>query len=409
MSTNYAIDLNKLSDQQMLDARVAIRLEVVGLETQTFTGDEYVGYPVRLDIPALAGAITLVPIRPLYELLGCPVIWIASAETQDAHAQITLPNGILNLYPGAASVIFPDGTVYTETAYTFPDGTSISLVYERAGCLYITARLFGNSISQSVAFQWSKNAQLLTIRGISSLSPCTVIKNQAFHPEADHGAHYYAYSKELDILLTYPKAAANIVLPNAVQVTGTAGEVRIAYISLGIYGGYHENDSDYLVGVDLGIGCQDGVTWHPVWYDSQNKNGAHYFQYHSTPDTTNALITIVILTDRKIDFYINFVDANGNLTGDPLHEIVSVVKPRTWTRYYRFASLVPKTVENRQDGTRILGGCFTQSKLHSQHGSEPWGIDSHLMEFCHILYYPRCQITNITQDGESFDIHHYVE
>ena len=161
----YTIDMTSISDQQMRDSQVAIRFEFDDKTPVNIKGDDYMGYPVLMNVPSLGG-VTLIPIRLICEAIGVPVDWIPASEDDDAHALIKSPDhGDVKLYMGATSIQAEDGTYYQETTYTFPDGSPIPLCLFRNGRTYVPVRFITSFLVNNATFSWSQNMQLLTIRG----------------------------------------------------------------------------------------------------------------------------------------------------------------------------------------------------------------------------------------------------
>ena len=161
----YTINMAAVTDQQMRDSQVSIRFEFEGKEPVVIKGDDYMGYPVLMNVPSLGG-VTLIPIRLICEAIGVPVDWVSATETDAAHALIKSPDhGDVKLYMGATSIEAADGTTYQETTYTFPDGSPIPLCMYRSGRTYVPVRFITSFLVKNATFNWSQNMQTLTIKG----------------------------------------------------------------------------------------------------------------------------------------------------------------------------------------------------------------------------------------------------
>ncbi len=240
------------------------------------------------------------------------------------------------------------------------------------------------------------------------------IKGTAIFEEEGHGAHYYAFSDDL-YTTTYSEAFANIVLPTTFQNIPSDGSAqysrRNGFISLGIYGSGN--------GVDLGI-VNKGNGWMPCYYDTKaydiygNHYGAEFSSYMANSSATNAIIVAKPINSSTVGLYVQFLDANGNQVVEFSRNNLPVVS-RTWSKYYRFASLVqdlPQTApDDRTDGTYMLGGSFTNLALYNTTASSyyPWGIwttsPATLIHDAWIMYYPKCQVST-TNNSDSFSIDH---
>ena len=161
----YTINMEAITDQKMRDSQVAIRFAFDNKAPITIKGDDYMGYPILMNVPSLGG-ITLIPIRLICEAIGVPVDWIPASEEDISHALIKSPDhGDVKLYMGATSIQAEDGTYYQETTYTFPDGSPIPLCLFRNGRTYVPVRFITNFLVDNATFGWSQNMQLLTIKG----------------------------------------------------------------------------------------------------------------------------------------------------------------------------------------------------------------------------------------------------
>jgi len=159
------------------------------------------------------------------------------------------------------------------------------------------------------------------------------------------GAHYYAYSP---YKTGYSKVTGDIILPYTLN-TGN----RNAYISFGVLG---------INGiVDIGI-MNGGNGWRPCYYDVKNKD-FHAFNEFAPSNTTRLVIVIDVYQNRKIDFYISFRNDNFDIlksfeTQIDASHILEYEKNKVKNRFYRFASLVPKGIDDQNDGTYQFKSLF---------------------------------------------------
>lgn len=206
-------------------------------------------------------------------------------------------------------------------------------------------------------------------RAIDSLQ---VIKGTPLFHETGAGAHYYAFSTYSS---AYQEAMTNISLPTAFN---NAGNTRVGYISLGIYGSQH--------GIDLGIrNLGDG--WLPYYYDVNNAF-VDYEDYTAPSTAKSAIITVNPVSTTSVRMYVKFEDANGNTVGNVFDKTISVEPGNLVSsggnivcRFYRFASLVPIGSDNQMDSSYMLNGQFRSCQLYRRSTSSyvSWGIASSTM------------------------------
>ena len=101
------------------------------------------------------------------------------------------------------------------------------------------------------------------------------VNNRTASPiEASVGAYYYVFTKDLSTSV-YRSASAIIELPDSgdVNVYGTDGYKRNAYISMGIRGYWTNNKGSFYGGLDLGMVCENNLVWHPAYYDATDRIG----------------------------------------------------------------------------------------------------------------------------------------
>ncbi len=251
------------------------------------------------------------------------------------------------------------------------------------------------------------------------------LKGSGTDGEEGHGAHYYALSPTLNIAI-YSEVFANIVLPpndqyhwKNIPEPGTAEyERRNGYISMGING--IKNGDNY--GVDLGI-VNLGQGWMPYYYDVASRDYTDYSEnfddYIVDSSATHAIIVVKPFDSSHVGMYVQFKDTNGNDVGDPFdREDIPVNSRSSWNRFYRFASFVQDEEKTdpdvRTDSTFMLGGSFTNLGIYNETTSSyyPWGINTTSpaanIEKAWIMYFPKCQVSNITNTGESFSIDHWA-
>jgi len=161
-NTNYTVDMSKLTDQQMIDIQINLTFNIEGKETR-ITGNNDMGYPIKMEVEHLGG-FTLVPIRLICEALGLSVSWTNPVGNTPGYATIGTPNhGTVKLYMGATSITAADGTVYKETAYKFPDGSSVPLCLNRNGRIYVPVRFLSTFVIDGATFEW-KNKDLTVVK-----------------------------------------------------------------------------------------------------------------------------------------------------------------------------------------------------------------------------------------------------
>ena len=190
-----------------------------------------------------------------------------------------------------------------------------------------------------------------------------------FTPEQNLGAHYYAFS---DYGTAYTELFTNVKLPTSFN----NANLRNGYLCVGLSGS--------LGGVDLGL-QNTGTGWRPYYWDTIGKLGAYYSEYTAPSSATNAIICTKVLDEATIYLYIRFLDASGNTVGMIFERNLPVGSGnftfsggRARCRYFRFASLVPKSggAENRKDGSYMRGAQFTNCQLYNGSAYESWGIST---------------------------------
>lgn len=234
------------------------------------------------------------------------------------------------------------------------------------------------------------------------------------------GAYYYVYTENLS-MSTYPSASVVIELPERVNVYGTDGKKRNAYISLGIRGSWKASGNDYTGGIDLGIVCEDNSVWHPAYWDATDKighgndpNESDYIGFTTTPETKKVKVTVTPVNPTKVSMTVAYLTSSGSQIKAKTFNITRFTTARTWDQYYRFGSLVLCITgqDNRQDSTYIVAGKFTQARLNKSSGYTIWGIDpqstSGPVELAFTYGHPKCQVTTINSDGEVFNIDHWA-
>lgn len=247
-----------------------------------------------------------------------------------------------------------------------------------------------------------------------------ILKGYAIFEDANHGAHYYAYSPTLSTS-QYTEAFANIVLPTSFQNipvgSGIQYQRRHAFICLGITG----NVTNYgLYGVDVGI-INKGSGWMPFYYDvASSIDGKidcseEFDDYIAGNTATNAIIVVKPVGLSHIGLYVRFVNSAGT-TLVTFDETLPVNTRTSWSKYYRFASMVPnvKNVPDvRTDSTYMLGGKFTNLGLYNAYQSTyyQWGVTAttpaELVENAWIMYYPKCQVL-VFNNKDEFTIDHWA-
>ena len=208
------------------------------------------------------------------------------------------------------------------------------------------------------------------------------------------GAHYYAYSP---YKTGYSKVKGDIILPYTLN-TGN----RNAYISFGVLG---------INGiVDIGI-MNGGNGWRPCYYDVKNKD-FHAFNEFAPSNTTRVVIVIDVYQNRKIDFYISFRNDNFDIlksfeTQIDASHILEYEKNKVKNRFYRFASLVPKGIDDQNDGTYMIGGKFNNLIIINNNKEENWGIGYNNIDVAWKVSSNRIDFDYYNND-EYFDIKHYI-
>lgn len=230
-----------------------------------------------------------------------------------------------------------------------------------------------------------------------------VIKSSALFVESNVGAHYYAFSPEVN-MSRYTEVMANIVLPTQLELDGTnptTGD-KYAYISLGIAQDASGN------AVDMGI-CNHGSGWYPVYNDVVGGDTIHLTAYTAPSTATNAMIVVKPLTSTTLGFYVEFRNAAGNTVGTVFNQTITVTS-HTWKRYYRFASLVGLNYNSESDSTYMLGGKFTSILMYDsvQGTYVPWGIPTTMTSNAWIAGYNKCQLPQYNSTTESFQIDHWA-
>lgn len=236
------------------------------------------------------------------------------------------------------------------------------------------------------------------------LGQASILKGAKLFTEAVHGAYYYAFSPK-GATNTHSEAYANVVLPTASQMKcqGT-GCKRNAYICLGVSAASGAGD-----GVDLGI-SYTGNGWHPYYYDVAGDIGARYNNAtYTAPDTaTNAIIIAKPISATKVGLYVRFVNSRGATVGNIFDQTLTV-SSHTWSRFFRFASLVPTGTDNQSDSTYMLGGKFTGLGLYNKTTKvyDTFGIYTNRIQDAWIWSHPKCQVT-ATSNSDTFTIDHWA-
>ena len=251
------------------------------------------------------------------------------------------------------------------------------------------------------------------------------VNNRTASPiEASVGAYYYVFTKDLSTSV-YRSASAIIELPDSgdVNVYGTDGYKRNAYISMGIRGYWTNNKGSFYGGLDLGMVCENNLVWHPAYYDATDRIGhgndpdeASYTEFTTDSQTKNVKLTIPPLPSTSVQMQVDYLNASGVLLNGKTRTYVinRITTARTWKQYYRFGSLVPCTTghDNRQDSTYLVGAKFTQARLNTSSGYVTWGIEpsntQSPVELAFTYGHPKCQVTTINSDGEVFNIDHWA-
>lgn len=229
----------------------------------------------------------------------------------------------------------------------------------------------------------------------------TIIKGRNLFNEATHGAYYYAFSGAGTYSSTkYTEAFANIVLPTQIKNQGI-GSKRNGFVSLGVGGATGAGD-----GVDCGI-KNDGTGWYPCYLDVSHKYD-EFPAFKAPSSATNAKIVVTPVNPTTINVLVQFLNSSGANVGTTFYQPI-VVTSHTWSRFYRFASLVPEGTDNQQDSTYMKGGKFINLGLFNKVTGkyDPWGIGTSLISDAWTWSNPRAQVT-YTNNGDTFDIDHWA-
>ena len=222
-----------------------------------------------------------------------------------------------------------------------------------------------------------------------------IIKNRVWKGyETKVGAHYYAYSP---YKTGYSKVISNIILPFKLY-TGN----RNAYISFRVL--------DINGSIDIGI-MNGGNGWKPYYYDIKNKYFKSFNEF-APFGTTIVFIQVEVFLNRKIEFYINFRNDNFDIlksfnTQINGNHVLEYEYGKVKNRFYRFASLVPNGIDNKNDGTYMIGGKFNDLTIINKKIEDNWGIDYNNIDVAWKVSSNRIDF-NYYDNNEYFNIKHFI-
>lgn len=144
-------------EQDGVTRDITIPANAAGMGHATLTGLPIYENGVKMDKqPTMS--ITLVPTRLLSEALGIPITWNQEAQA----VEFDTYQGHISIPVGATSITLPDGSIWQETTYTYPDGSPIQLALTRAqeSRTYLPIRAFSSIAFEESTWDWSSPARL---------------------------------------------------------------------------------------------------------------------------------------------------------------------------------------------------------------------------------------------------------
>lgn len=229
--------------------------------------------------------------------------------------------------------------------------------------------------------------------------------------ERNHGAHYYAFSKEVDFK-QYTEVMANILLPTDIVWSG-GGKTRNAYISLGIA----DWNGSFLHSCDMGLQNIGGAGWRLCYGGTVNPGTSPLGPIFPRETVRVILIakndsTYISSTLSRMILYAQCLDKNNNpitqSDGKNFIYCTFEVEHHNWNRYYRFVSFLHNGDNSLTDGTRMMGTQLSSLGMYNAKTGtyESWGIPTSFLENCWIVGYPHGSFSDgsTTATSETFNI-----
>lgn len=255
---HYYMDLQSMTDQKFEDSSVDLEMYVNNKRTllkkdgdtciDVYSIDEtdlgsalLFRYDPNGKLDSESMNVTYVPIRRVANVFadyGVKIDW----NDKTKNVVLDTPKGRIEFPVGATSITAPDGTVYEEQTYRFPDGSPINITSARNGRVYVTVRFISTFLMPDCTYRW-KGTEKLTVDGIMD---GTIV-------ERTYGINEnYVDSFEIDWprLPNYTKAVSESTLANGQSVergASTAVSFEVDGVSMGLsfgYGSEYNPDED---------------------------------------------------------------------------------------------------------------------------------------------------------------------
>lgn len=268
----YYMDLQSMTDQKFEDSSVDLEMYVNNKCTLLKKdGDTCIdGY--RIDETDLGSAllfrydpngkldsesmnVTYVPIRRVANVFadyGVKIDW----NDKTKNVVLDTPKGRIEFPVGATSITAPDGTVYEEQTYRFPDGSPINITSARNGRVYVTVRFISTFLMPDCTYRW-KGTEKLTVDGVmdGTVVERTYGINENYVNDNDERI-------EWSRLPTYTKAVSESTLANGQSVENgpsTAVSFEVDGVSMGLefsYGSqYHPDEDSDVPALRISFAC----------------------------------------------------------------------------------------------------------------------------------------------------------
>lgn len=178
---HYYMDLQSMTDQKFEDSSVDLEMYVNNKRTllkkdgdtciDVYSIDEtdlgsalLFRYDPNGKLDSESMNVTYVPIRRVANVFadyGVKIDW----NDKTKNVVLDTPKGRIEFPVGATSITAPDGTVYEEQTYRFPDGSPINITSARNGRVYVTVRFISTFLMPDCTYRW-KGTEKLTVDGI---------------------------------------------------------------------------------------------------------------------------------------------------------------------------------------------------------------------------------------------------